>query len=70
MIPEFSNSCNDQAVELEKNFPKFAGEFDAPGKRAAIKNKLEKLKQDYQSEALTKYRELIEQFSNKIGRLS
>lgn len=70
MIPQFSNSCNDQAMELEKNFPQFAGEFDVSQKRTAIKNKLEKLKQDYQSEALSKYRELIAQFSNKIGRLS
>ena len=70
MIPQFTNSCNDHAVELENNFPKFAGEFDVSNKRAAIKRKLENLKQDYRSEALNKYRELIEQFNKKIGVVS
>ena len=70
MVPQFTNSCNDQALVLESNFPKYAGEFDISAKQAEIKQKLEQLKQDYQSEALAKYRELIEQFSNKIGSLS
>ncbi len=48
MIPQFSNSCNDQALDLERNFPKFAGEFDVSNKRAARKKKVEKLKHDYE----------------------
>ena len=70
MIPQFTNSCNDQARVLEQNFPRYAGDFDVASKRAALKNKLEKLKTDFASESIAKYRELFKQFSNKIGLLS
>lgn len=70
MIPQFSNACNDQAHALESAFPKYAGEFDMNAKRQAVRRKLEKMKQDYQSEALARFRDLIEQFSKEIGELS
>ena len=70
MIPQFTNSCNDQARVLEQNFPRYAGDFDVASKRAALKNKLEKLKADFASRSIAKYRELFEQFSKKIGLLS
>lgn len=70
MIPEFTNACNDQARALEAAFPKFAGEFDLAPKRAALRRRLERLKQDVQSEAIARFRELIEQYTRRIEELS
>lgn len=70
MVPQFGNSCNDQAIQLEKDFPKYAGDFDVADKRAALRKKLNKLKADFTTESIARYRELIKTFSTRIGPLS
>lgn len=70
MIDEFGNSCNDQARMLDNNFPRFAGDFNVATKKAALKKKLKNIMTSATGESIAKYRDLFEQFSNKIGKLS
>jgi len=70
MIPEFGNSCNDQAHALEEAFPKYAGEFDVLQKRAELEAKLNKIIAKSNTESLDKYRAMIEEFGKIIGKFS
>lgn len=70
MIPEFNDSCNDQAHALEAAFPKYAGEFVVPQKRTELAAKLNKIIANSDTESLDRYRAMIEAFGKIIGKFS
>jgi len=69
LFPQFTNSCNDHAIELAKSFPQYAGQFDVAATRKALEKKANELIENYKNSALAKYRELFEAFNNKIGNI-
>lgn len=68
LVPQFTNSCNDQARGREDNFPKYGGEVE--DKVAEIEQKMAELKQEFRTESLVKFRELIERYSKIREALS
>lgn len=70
MFPEFTATCNDQAKLLADAFPQYAGDFDIPAKRNALKKQANALIENYKTAALSRYRELFEEYSKKIGDIA
>ena len=70
LVPEFTNTCNDEAIQAEKDYPKYVGDFKTASIRDALKRKLNSMIDSYKNSAISRFREMIEEYKNKIGDLS
>lgn len=70
LVPNFTATCFDQSKVLAACYPKWGDAFPPGGPRELLEKKLTQLVTDFQGAAMSRFTDLLEDYTKKIGRLT